>query len=109
MHLRQRGGVPRRAERSKILASGDIVNVDVTAVVDGWHGDTSKTFSSAAKPPRRRMRKDSSASRANLLELGVRGCRPGGHVGDITAPIRKHLEEAGYAVVNATSWRTAPD
>ena len=85
---------------SKILASGDIVNIDVTAVVDGWHGDTSKTFfvggeASASANAQRLVRVTRES-----LELGVRGCRPGGHVGDITAPIRKHLEEAGYAVVN---------
>ena len=90
-------GVP---SASKILASGDIVNVDVTAVVDGWHGDTSKTFfvggeASASADAQRLVRVTRES-----LELGVRGCRPGGHVGDITAPIRKHLEEAGYAVVN---------
>jgi len=90
-------GVP---SHTKILHTGDIVNVDVTVRVDGWHGDTSKTFivggvDAASADASRLVRTTREA-----LELGLRECKPNGRMGDIVYPIQKHLEHAGYTVVN---------
>ena len=43
LHLDQPRGVPRHPRR-RVLKDGDIVNIDVTPMLDGWHGDTSRMF-----------------------------------------------------------------
>ena len=89
-------GVP---SGNKTLRAGDIVNVDVTVIVDGWHGDTSKTFivggeEAASDNARKLVRVTREA-----LEIGLAGCKPRGRMGDITYPLQKHIEAAGYSVV----------
>jgi methionyl aminopeptidase len=82
------------------LRDGDIVNVDVTVIVDGWHGDTSRTFIVGGEE----KASEAAAQLVNVtresLEIGVSRCGPGRRMGDVVVPIRRHLERHGYAVVN---------
>ena len=84
------------------LNAGDIVNVDVTTVLDGWYGDTSKTFvvggEDASDEANRLVRVTREA-----LKLGLEGCKAGARLGDVTEPIHEHLTRAGYGVVNQFS------
>jgi len=85
---------------SRILREGDIINVDVTPIVDGFHGDASRTFlvgdvSSIA----RRLVESTYAS----LWLGIAAVRPGGRVGDIGHAIQSFVEPRGYSVVRQFS------
>jgi len=80
----------------KKLKSGDIVNVDITVIKDGYHGDTSKMFFVGEVPLRaKRLARICQES----LYRGIQAVRPGGHLGDIGAAIQKHAEGHGYSVV----------
>ena len=80
----------------KKLKSGDIVNVDITVIKDGYHGDTSKMFAVGEVPLRaeRLMR----ICRESLY-CGIREVRPGAQLGDIGNAIQRHAESHGYSVV----------
>ena len=80
----------------KKLKDGDIINIDVTVIKDGYHGDTSRMFF-IGKP---------SIQARRLVEVtyeamwrGIRAVRPGAHLGDIGATIQKHAEGHGFSVV----------
>lgn len=80
----------------KVLKSGDIVNVDITVIKDGYHGDTSKMFfigkrSIAAE----RLCKITQ----ECLYKGIALVKPGARLGDIGAVIQKHAENNYYSVV----------
>lgn len=81
---------PRRLE------SGDIVNVDVTHIFDGFHGDTSATF--YVGTPSEDARKVTEVSRRSL-DLGIAEVRPGARLGDIGAAIQAFAEAQGCSVV----------
>jgi methionyl aminopeptidase len=86
-------GIPTKKLK---LKEGDIINIDVSPIVDGWFGDTSRTFfvgnpSSAAK-------KLVDVTEA-CLRKGIAAVKDGGRVGDIGAAIQDHAEEHGYSVV----------
>jgi methionyl aminopeptidase len=86
-------GIPAAAH---VLRNGDIVNVDVTPVIDGWHGDTSRTFVVGdASPKARRLVADTWRA----LWLGIRAVKPGGRTGDIGHAIQSFAEAQGYSVV----------
>ena len=89
-------GIPRNDE---VLAAGDIINVDVTSELDGWHGDTSMTFCIGAVSAEARHLVE-SAERA--LEAGIAAVRAGAHLGDIGAAISELARAAGCGVV--TEW-----
>ena len=80
----------------KILKSGDIVNVDVTAFKDGWHGDTSRTFEvgdiSVKAKKLITTTYDAMMKAIKILKEGVR-------LGDIGSTIQKHVESQGFSVV----------
>lgn len=80
----------------KKLKSGDIVNVDITVIKEGYHGDTSKMFMVGEVPIRA-----SRLSRVCLeaLYLGIQRVRPGARFGDIGEAIQQHAESHGYSVV----------
>jgi methionyl aminopeptidase len=81
---------------SRVLREGDIVNVDVTPVLDGWHGDSSRTFAVGdVSPKARRLVADTYRA----LWLGIRAVRPGGRTGDIGHAIQSFAEAQGYSVV----------
>ncbi len=80
----------------RLLKAGDIVNVDVTVIKDGWHGDSSRMY----------LVGDVSVAARRLCQitfecmwLGIATVRPGGFFGDIGAAIQAHAEQHGYSVV----------
>ncbi|MBE7521658.1 MAG: type I methionyl aminopeptidase [Burkholderiales bacterium] len=78
------------------LKAGDIVNIDVTVIRDGYHGDTSRMFyvGSPSIQARRLCEVTYEA-----MWLGIRQVRPGAHLGDIGSVIQKHAEGHGYSIV----------
>ena len=81
---------------AKKLVSGDIVNVDVTPVLDGWHGDTNRTWLVGDVALRARRLVEVTRE---CLELGIAAAKPGAHLGDIGAAIQAHAERQRYGVV----------
>ena len=80
----------------KVLKNGDIVNLDITVIKDGYHGDTSRMF----------VVGEGSIAARRLCEItfecmwiGIAQVRPGATIGDIGHAIQKHAEGAGYSVV----------
>jgi methionyl aminopeptidase len=80
----------------RALAAGDIVNIDVTSVLDGFYGDASRMYLVGdVDPEARRL----VAVARECLDLGVAAIAPGGRMGDLGAAIQEHAEAAGYSVV----------
>jgi methionyl aminopeptidase len=80
----------------KILKTGDIVNLDITVIKDGWHGDTSRMFRVG----------ETSIQAKRLIQItyesmwiGIAEVRPGAKLGDIGHAIQRHAENSGYSVV----------
>ncbi len=80
----------------KVLKDGDIVNIDVTVIKDGWHGDTSRMYF-VGEPPVLARRLVDTTLEAMLRGIGV--VRPGATLGDIGHAIQKHAEGQGFSVV----------
>ena len=80
----------------KALKGGDIINIDVTVIKDGFHGDTSRMYY-VGKPPIQALRLSEVCFEA--LWLGIRQVRPGAHLGDIGHAIQSHVEAHGFSVV----------
>jgi methionyl aminopeptidase len=81
---------------NRALSDGDIVNVDVTHIYKGFHGDTSATFYVGA--PSEDAKRVTEVARRSL-ELGVAQVRPGARIGDIGAAIQEFAEGHGCSVV----------
>ncbi len=80
----------------KILKDGDIVNVDVTALKDGWHGDTSRTFEiGEVSIKAKKLVKTTFEAMMKAIEIVKENI----HLGDIGAIIQNHVETKGYSVV----------
>ncbi len=80
----------------KPLKKGDIVNVDVTVIKDGFHGDTSFMFM-VGEPGVLAKRLVNTAREA--MWAGIRVVRPGARLGDIGHAVQQVIERAGYSVV----------
>lgn len=80
----------------KVLKSGDIVNIDVTPLLDGWHGDTSRMYLVGDVPLKARRLVDVTYE---CLMIGIEQVRPGARLGDIGAAIQAHAEKHRYGVV----------
>ena len=80
----------------KPLKDGDIVNIDVTPILDGWHGDSSRMFLVGDVPLKARKLVDITHE---CLMLGLEQARPGNRMGDISAAIQNHAEKNRYSVV----------
>jgi methionyl aminopeptidase len=80
----------------KTLKSGDIVNVDVTPILGGWHGDSSRMYCVGDVPLRARRLVEVAYE---CLMLGVERARPGNHMGDVANAIQRHAEAHRYGVV----------
>jgi len=81
---------------SRTLKDGDIVNIDVTPLLDGWHGDSSRMYIAG----------DASLKARRLVEvtheclmIGIDQARPGARLGDIGAAIQAHAEAHRFGVV----------
>ncbi len=80
----------------KKLKDGDIVNVDVTVISNGFHGDTSRMFA-VGKPSIQAKRLAEITYEA--MWRGIRAVRPGAHLGDIGSSIQRYAEGHGYSIV----------
>jgi methionyl aminopeptidase len=85
-------GIP--GERT--LRSGDIANIDVTVIVDGWHGDSSRMFLVGDVPIKARRLVDITYE---CLMIGIEQAKPGNYLGDIGHAIQRHAESHRYGVV----------
>lgn len=80
----------------KKLRDGDIVNIDVTPIVDGWHGDTSRMYLVGDVPTKAKRLVDVTYE---CLMLGIEQAKPGNRIGDIAHAIQTHAEAHRYGVV----------
>lgn len=80
----------------KRLKKGDIVNIDITVIKDGYHGDTSKMFF-VGEPSVLARRLVTVTQQAMLL--GIAAIRPGATLGDVGHAIQRFVESQGYSVV----------
>lgn len=85
-------GIPN----DKKLKNGDIVNIDVTVILDGWHGDTSRMYYVGLPSI-----KDKRLIQVtyDAMMLGIEQIKPGNTVGDIGHAIQTHAEKQGFSVV----------
>ena len=80
----------------KILKNGDILNIDVTVILDGWYGDTSRMFY-VGKPSAKA--KILTKITYECLMIGIETVKPGKTLGDIGFAIQSHAEKNGFSVV----------
>jgi methionyl aminopeptidase len=80
----------------KKLKAGDIVNIDVTVIKDGYHGDSSRMFFVGAASIQARRLVDITFQ---AMWRGIRAVRPGGHLGDIGHTIQRFAETHGFSIV----------
>jgi methionyl aminopeptidase len=86
-------GIP---SADQILRDGDIINIDVTPIVDGYHGDTSRTFFVGTPSPLARKLVEVTEE---AMWRGIRAVKPGARIGDIGAAIQTYAEAEGFSVV----------
>ena len=80
----------------KVLKDGDIVNVDVTALKDGWHGDTSRTFEIGEVSIKAKKLVQTTY---NAMMEAIKIIKEDIFLGDIGAVIQNHVEAEGFSVV----------
>jgi methionyl aminopeptidase len=80
----------------KKLADGDIINIDVTVIVDGWHGDTSRMYFVGDVGIRARKLVDVTY---DAMMRGIEAVRPGATLGDIGHAIQTFVEGHRFSVV----------
>ncbi len=80
----------------RTLKDGEIANIDVTAIVDGWHGDTSRMYLLGDVAPRARRLVDVTYEG---FERGLAQVKPGAHFGDIGHAIQTYVESQRCSVV----------
>ena len=80
----------------KAIKDGDIVNIDVTPILDGWHGDTSRMYLAGNVPLKAKKLVDVTYE---CMMLGIEQARPGNRLGDISNAIQRHAESHRYSVV----------
>lgn len=78
------------------LKEGDIINIDITVIKDGYHGDTSRMFFIGAPSIRARRLVEVTYE---CMALGISMVRPGTRLGEIGHAIQKHAEERNFSVV----------
>tara|TARA_Y100000741_G_scaffold289151_1_gene229174 strand:+ start:552 stop:1319 length:768 start_codon:yes stop_codon:yes gene_type:complete len=81
---------------NRVLESGDIVNIDVTVIVDGWHGDTSRMFPVGKINNKAQKLIDCTYE---AMMNGIEAVSPNAHLGDIGAKIQSKAENQNYSVV----------
>jgi len=80
----------------RTLKDGDILNIDLTSLLDGYHGDTSRMYLVGNVPLKARRLVDITYE---CMMLGIEQARPGNHLGDIGHAIQRHAEKHRYGVV----------
>ncbi|OYX29222.1 MAG: type I methionyl aminopeptidase, partial [Hydrogenophilales bacterium 32-62-9] len=78
------------------LKKGDVLNIDVTVIKDGWHGDTSRMFVVGETTPQARRLIQITYE---AMWIGIRQVKPGARLGDIGHAIQRFAENSGYSVV----------
>jgi methionyl aminopeptidase len=78
------------------LVSGDVLNIDVTVILDGWHGDSSRMYAAGTPPTKARNLMDVTHE---ALMHGVRAVRPGITLGDVGHAIQVFVESHRFSVV----------
>ncbi len=86
-------GIPSRLIK---LKKGDIINVDVSTIVDGYFGDASRMFEIGDVDSERKRLVEVTKE---CLELGIKAAQPWAHLGDIGAAISEHAHKNGFSVV----------
>ena len=86
-------GIP---DARRILKEGDIVNIDVTPILDGYHGDTSRTFFVGIPSSKARQLVEVTEE---CFRRGIASVKPGARIGDIGAAIQEYAESYGFSVV----------
>jgi methionyl aminopeptidase len=86
-------GIPNPKQ---ILREGDIINIDVTPIVDGYHGDTSRTFFVGTPSP---VAQKLVEVTEECLRRGIAAVTVNGKIGDIGAAIQEYAESCGFSVV----------
>ena len=86
-------GIPNE---NKILQVGDIINVDVTVILDGWHGDSSRMYAAGKINKKTELLLKTTYE---CLMLGIKVAKPGNHLGNIGYEIQKHAESKNFSVV----------
>jgi len=82
---------------AKVLEDGDILNIDVTVIVDGWFGDTSRMFVAGDKTSIKGQKLIDATFEA--MWQGIRAVKPGARLGDIGHAIQTYAENLGFSVV----------
>ncbi len=88
-------GIPSEAD---ILKNGDIVNVDVTVILDGYHGDTSRTFMIAQVDEKV---KNLVNRTEKAMYRGITAIRPGKYLYEVGKAIEKYIGKFGYSIVHS--------
>ena len=83
----------------KALKKGDIVNLDITVIKNGFHGDTSRMFMVGGEAAASIIARRLTQITYECMWLGIAAVKPGGRLGDIGAVIQKHAEGNGFSVV----------
>lgn len=86
-------GIPNSKQK---LKDGDIINIDVTPILDGYYGDTSRTFFVGTPSP---VAKQLVEVTYECMMRGIAAVKPGGRIGDIGAAIQEYAEGHGFSVV----------
>ena len=81
---------------NKVLKSGDIINIDITVILNGWHGDTSRMFFIGKKNIKSEKLVEITF---NSMWEGIKKVKPGNTLGDIGNSIQTYAEKYGYSVV----------
>ncbi|MDQ7008686.1 MAG: type I methionyl aminopeptidase [Candidatus Gracilibacteria bacterium] len=86
-------GIPSKGQ---VLKEGDILNIDVTSIVDGYFGDASRMFTVGEIT----LKSDKLIKAAHdAWKIGIEQIKPGNHFGDIGYYIARHVEPLGYSIV----------
>jgi len=86
-------GIPSEKD---VLKDGDIINIDVTVIKDGWHGDTSRMYFAGAPSPEAKRLVDVTF---DAMMAGIRVVKPGARLGDVGHAIQTLAEKNGFSVV----------
>jgi methionyl aminopeptidase len=88
-------GIPAPKRR---LREGDIIGLDLGAIVEGYHADAAVTLPVGEISDEARRLLDVTRE---SLDHAIAQCRPGNRIGDVGAAVQRHVEEAGFGVVRA--------
>jgi methionyl aminopeptidase len=80
----------------KLLQNGDILNIDVTVILDGWYGDTSRMYY-VGEPSIKARRLCEATFKAMMI--GIEQVKPGATLGDVGCAIQSYAEKLGFSVV----------